>query len=59
MVFLFEFILQCVINCGALPILSNVLTRNYEDNKIKKDACWTISNITAGTEEQIQVQNIN
>ncbi|AED96157.1 importin alpha subunit [Arabidopsis thaliana] len=44
---------QCVINSGALPIISNMLTRNHE-NKIKKCACWVISNITAGTKEQIQ-----
>ncbi|KAG7533879.1 Armadillo [Arabidopsis thaliana x Arabidopsis arenosa] len=43
---------QCVINCGALPIISNLLTGNYENN-IKKLACWVISNITAGTTEQI------
>jgi len=53
---LFELILQCVINSGALPIISNMLTRNHE-NKIKKCACWVISNITAGTKEQIQVRN--
>ncbi|XP_010444233.1 PREDICTED: importin subunit alpha-8-like isoform X2 [Camelina sativa] len=44
---------RSVVNCGALPILSDLLTRNYEKN-IKKSACWVISNITAGTEEQIQ-----
>ncbi|CAL9243183.1 unnamed protein product, partial [Arabidopsis halleri] len=43
---------QCVINCGALPIISNLLTGNYENN-IKNLACWVISNITAGTTEQI------
>ncbi|XP_010482548.1 PREDICTED: importin subunit alpha-8-like [Camelina sativa] len=44
---------QSVVNCGALPFLSNLLTRNYEKD-IKKSACWVISNITAGTVEQIQ-----
>ncbi|XP_010460231.1 PREDICTED: importin subunit alpha-8-like isoform X2 [Camelina sativa] len=42
-----------LVNWGALPILSNLLTRNYE-KYIKKPACWVISNITAGTVEQIQ-----
>lgn len=45
---------QCVINYGALPCLSNLLTQNYKKS-IKKEACWTISNITAGTKEQIQM----
>ncbi|KAJ0232287.1 Importin subunit alpha-5 [Hirschfeldia incana] len=45
---------QCVINCGALPILSNLLTQNYKKS-IKRDACWTIANITGGTKEHIQI----
>ncbi|XP_019093605.1 PREDICTED: importin subunit alpha-1-like [Camelina sativa] len=45
---------QFVINSGALPCLANLLTQNYKKS-IKKETCWTISNITAGTKEQIQV----
>lgn len=46
--------LQIIINCGALPCLLNLLTTSHKKS-IKKEACWTISNITAGTKEQIQV----
>lgn len=46
--------LQCIINHRALPCLVNLLTGNYKKS-IKKEACWTISNITAGKKEQIQV----
>lgn len=42
-----------VINCGALGCLLTLLTANHKKS-IKKEACWTISNITAGTKEQIQ-----
>jgi hypothetical protein len=45
---------QIIINCGALPCLLNLLTTSHKKS-IKKEACWTISNITAGTKEQIQV----
>ncbi|XP_076894875.1 importin subunit alpha-1a-like [Bidens hawaiensis] len=44
---------QYVINHQALPCLLNLLTSNYKKS-IKKEACWTISNITAGNKEQIQ-----
>ena len=44
---------QVVINCNALPCLLNLLTTSHKKS-IKKEACWTISNITAGTKEQIQ-----
>ncbi|KAK3441564.1 hypothetical protein EUGRSUZ_B02080 [Eucalyptus grandis] len=44
---------QCVIEHQALPCLLNLLTGNYKKS-IKKEACWTISNITAGNKEQIQ-----
>uniref|UniRef100_A0A0R0F7J2 IBB domain-containing protein n=1 Tax=Glycine max TaxID=3847 RepID=A0A0R0F7J2_SOYBN len=44
---------QCIINHGALPCLLNLLTNNHKKS-IKKEACWTISNITAGNKEQIQ-----
>ncbi|GMH07728.1 hypothetical protein Nepgr_009568 [Nepenthes gracilis] len=44
---------QCMINHQALPCLLNLVTGNYKKS-IKKEACWTISNITAGNKEQIQ-----
>ncbi|KAL8121529.1 importin subunit alpha-2-like [Apium graveolens] len=44
---------QCIINHGALPCLLSLLTHNHKKS-IKKEACWTISNITAGNKEQIQ-----
>ncbi|CAL9096280.1 unnamed protein product [Musa textilis] len=44
---------QYVINHQALPCLLNLLTHNHKKS-IKKEACWTISNITAGNKEQIQ-----
>jgi hypothetical protein len=50
---LFGHVLQVVINCGALQCLLSLLTANHKKS-IKKEACWTISNITAGTKEQIQ-----
>ncbi|XP_020890243.1 importin subunit alpha-1-like [Arabidopsis lyrata subsp. lyrata] len=42
-----------VINCGALRLLANLLTQNHQI-AIKRGACSTISNITAGTKELIQ-----
>jgi len=45
---------QSIINHGALPCLLNLLNQNHKKS-IKKEACWTISNITAGNKEQIQV----
>lgn len=44
---------QIIIDNEALPCLLNLLTQNYKKS-IKKEACWTISNITAGNREQIQ-----
>jgi importin subunit alpha-6/7 len=46
---------QLIINCGALGALLSLLQNNQLKKSIKKEACWTISNITAGTMEQIQV----
>ncbi|KAK0598003.1 hypothetical protein LWI29_030710 [Acer saccharum] len=43
---------QCIISHKALPCLLNLLTNNYKKS-IMKEACWTISNITAGNKEQI------
>ncbi len=45
---------QIIINCGALGCLSHLL-KTSQKKSIKKEACWTISNITAGTKDQIQV----
>ena len=39
---------QVIINCNALQCLLNLLLNNHKKS-IKKETCWTISNITAGT----------
>uniref|UniRef100_A0A8B9KWN0 Importin subunit alpha n=1 Tax=Astyanax mexicanus TaxID=7994 RepID=A0A8B9KWN0_ASTMX len=44
--------LQVVLNCSALPCLLHLLSSAKES--IRKEACWTISNITAGNRAQIQ-----
>ncbi|XP_047340736.1 importin subunit alpha-4-like [Impatiens glandulifera] len=44
---------QFVIENGVLPYLNQLLTQNHKKS-IKKEACWTISNITAGNRNQIQ-----
>lgn len=44
--------LQVIINFNALPWLLNLLSSSKKG--IRKEACWTISNITAGNKEQIQ-----
>lgn len=43
---------QVIINCGALPCLLSLLSSTKDG--IRKEACWTISNITAGNSSQIQ-----
>ncbi|KAL3505666.1 hypothetical protein ACH5RR_031048 [Cinchona calisaya] len=48
-----DFQTQSIIEHGALPCLLSLLTHNHKKS-IKKEACWTISNITAGNKEQIQ-----
>ncbi|CAE6230495.1 unnamed protein product [Arabidopsis arenosa] len=45
--------IQCVINCGALPILGDLLTRGY-GRYIRIDTFNTIISITSGFGEQIQ-----
>lgn len=45
-------LLQVIINFNALPWLLNLLSSSKKG--IRKEACWTISNITAGNKEQIQ-----
>lgn len=44
---------QVVLNCGALPCLVSLLGPPHS-HAIRKEACWTISNITAGNLKQIQ-----
>lgn len=44
---------QIVLNCSALPCLLHLLGQPKES--IRKEACWTVSNITAGNPLQIQV----
>jgi len=44
---------QVILNCGALPCLLHLMSSSKES--IKKEACWTISNIAAGNRQQIQV----
>jgi len=44
---------QIIINCAALPSLLRLLTEPHKKS-IKKEACWTLSNIAAGTSSQIQ-----
>ncbi|WKA08961.1 hypothetical protein VitviT2T_026641 [Vitis vinifera] len=44
---------QCIINHQALRCLLNPLTNNH-NKSIKKEACWTISNITASNKKQIR-----
>lgn len=46
---------QVILNCNALPCLLQLLSSPKEG--IRKEACWTISNITAGNRQQIQVIN--
>jgi hypothetical protein len=41
-----------VIDAGVLPSLRALLSDPKKD--LKKETCWTLSNITAGTEAQIQ-----
>ena len=47
---------QVILNCSALPCLLHLLSSQKES--IRKEACWTISNITAGNRAQIQVKNL-
>ncbi|KAK4487374.1 hypothetical protein RD792_006000 [Penstemon davidsonii] len=44
---------QYIIDHGALPCLLSLLTHHYKKN-IKREACWTISNITVVNREQLQ-----
>ena len=49
---LFIFFVKAVLDAGVLPHLFMLLQSPKES--IKKEACWTISNITAGLPAQIQ-----
>jgi importin subunit alpha-1 len=44
---------QMIINCSAAPCLLALLTHNHKKS-IKKEACWTISNVTAGNKDQVR-----
>ncbi|CAO2837615.1 unnamed protein product [Amaranthus hypochondriacus] len=44
---------QFVLDNNVLPCLNQLLSQNHKKS-IKKEACWTISNITAGNKAQIQ-----
>lgn len=48
---------QVILGCNALPSLLHLISSSKES--IKKEACWTISNITAGNRQQIQVSSLN
>nr|VDD41374.1 unnamed protein product [Brassica oleracea] len=48
-----DMLTQEVLNHQALPRLLPILTSTYK-RSIKKEACWVISNITAGNTSQIQ-----
>jgi len=43
---------QHIVEHGAVPCLRNLI--NHVNREIQKEACWTLSNIAAGTVEQIQ-----
>jgi importin subunit alpha-6/7 len=45
---------QTMINNSVLPALGNLL--HSSKDSIRKEVCWTISNITAGPTNQIQVR---
>lgn len=45
-------IFQVILNCSALPCLLHLLSSPKES--IRKEACWTISNITAGNRSQVR-----
>ena len=43
---------QVILHSGALPSLLKLLS--HAKKAIRKESCWTISNITAGNRDQIQ-----
>ena len=44
---------QQIIDCGGLPKLRKLMKHNVQ--AIQREACWAMSNITAGTTDQKQV----
>ena len=47
---------QAILDCNILPSLA-YLSRSVND-QIRKEVCWAVSNITAGTSKQIQVNHL-
>jgi len=43
---------EVILECNAVPKLRELVT--HSNREIQKEACWTLSNIAAGTVEQIQ-----
>jgi importin subunit alpha-1 len=43
---------QVLIDAGALPYLSKLMTSNHRSS-LRKEACWAVSNIAAGNSQQI------
>ena len=43
---------QSILDFGVLPILSSLL--DNESRNIRKETCWTLSNVTSGTVSQVQ-----
>ena len=43
---------QAAIDCGVLEAFTQLL--DHPKKAIKKEICWSISNVTAGSPEQIQ-----
>ena len=43
---------QAILDFGVLPILSSLL--DSESRNIRKETCWTLSNVTSGTISQVQ-----
>ena len=52
---LLRLLCQVILDHQALSYLLALLSQNHKKS-IKKEACWTVSNITAGNKAQIQVK---
>ncbi|RHZ59907.1 hypothetical protein Glove_360g112 [Diversispora epigaea] len=51
-----DFQIQMIINCGVLQILKELLSSSKEkDSQIRRESCLLLSNITAGTVEQVEI----
>jgi len=46
---------QVALDCGSLPALRALWELSQDEMPMKKEICWSISNITAGTRAQIQM----